>query len=175
MSEANGIARIGNLLGALALAVNDRVFGDLANVGFTESEAAVLVTLLSNPGLRIRDIADIVKHSHPGTVRLVGRLESRGLLQKRQGEDRREARLSLTPRGHRAVETIHAERRARLVGSIEILPEERRIELRQILELLLSKMPTDDLNTFQICRLCEESECDDGICPVESRYRGQWP
>lgn len=167
--------RVANLLGALALAVTDRVCSDLQSVGFNANEAATLTTVAANPGLRIRDVATILHHSHSATVRLVAALAARNLLHKTAGHDRREAKLSLSADGQAAVEAIHRERRRRLEEIVADLPPEQLAPLRNALEVLLTSLATDDVETFRICRLCDETTCDAQICPVESAYRGVWP
>ena len=167
--------RVANLLGALSIAVTDTLFGEIAGLGFSADEASSLVTLASNPGLRIRDLSEILRHSHAGTVRLVGRLVSRGLVQKAEGRDRREVRLSLTSQGDKTVAAIFHERRKRLRQIVESIPENERNAFGSVLEALLTHVAVDDLTTFRICRLCDESDCNGEACPVESCYRGVWP
>jgi len=175
MGNLDSSERIANLLGATALAVMDRVYRDLAALGFSEAEAATLATLHANPGLRIRDLAEVLRRSHPGTARLVARLHDRGLVKKAKGRDRREETLHLTKSGKRAVAGIFAERQRLLTSMLESVPEELRSHLRASLEALLTATAHSDLETYRICRLCNESDCNLDTCPVERNDTGQWP
>ena len=81
----------GNLLGAMALAVSDRMAEALADrSGRSESAAATLSALdqlLGEPS--IDQLSRVLGLSQSGTVRLVDRLEQDGLVRRGSGEDGR--------------------------------------------------------------------------------------
>ena len=73
--------RTSNLLGALALSVMD-AFNTVvaASAGSGGETPAALVTLGADPGVSINQLRQILNLSHPGTVRLIDRLEKEGHL-----------------------------------------------------------------------------------------------
>ena len=75
-----------NLLGALALSIVDALNTVVeANAGYGGEAPAALVTLGAEPGISINTLRQILNLSHPGTVRLIDRLESQGLVERRPG------------------------------------------------------------------------------------------
>ena len=91
-----------NLLGVVGLAVADRireVARDILNhVGETP---AALVVIGYNLGPSNDQLRRILNLSHPGSVRLVERLVSDGLVERRAGRDKRSVALHLTRKGKR--------------------------------------------------------------------------
>lgn len=161
-----------NLLGALALSVVDALNAVVeVNAGYGGEAPAALVTLGANPGLSINALRQILNLSHPGTVRLIDRLESQGLVERKSGTDGRTLALFLTEAGHERRKAILAERQRQLQLAISLLTEKERKQLTKLLEKMLSAMTTSELRSFAICRLCEEEECPAERCPVEQKYQ----
>lgn len=161
-----------NLLGALALSVSDAL-NSLAevNAGSGGQAPAALVTLGADPGLSINTLRHILSLSHPGAVRLIDRLESKGLVERRSGTDGRTLALFLTDAGYERRKAILAERRQQLQFAMSPLTEKERKQLTKLLEKMLSAMTTSKLRNFAICRLCEEEVCPADCCPVEQKYQ----
>ncbi len=161
-----------NLLGALALGI-----GDVLHVGVAASAKsggetpAALVTLGAEPGISINDLRQILTLSHPGTVRLIDRLESQGLVERRAGADGRTLAIFLTDAGRDRRRAILGERQQQLQPIIDVLTPAERIQLTALLEKMLTAMTTDELRAFAICRLCEEDVCPSDRCPVEQEYQ----
>lgn len=175
MESDTSIQRIANLLGAAALAIEDRISRAVVGAGVSREEASVLVTVSGTSGLTIRDVSEILGMSHPGTVRLVLRLVHRGAVEKRTGRDKREAHLLLTDVGRDMVARILRAREETLVSLVErVEPRYRRV-FESTIEEVLRSLVTTDLDTFRICRLCDEGVCDQRRCPVERCYEGRWP
>src|SRR5947209_17313569 len=87
------LSRCGNLLGALSLAVAGEV--EVATeeaVGAGGAAPAALAALLAydDRRLSIEQLRVIVGLSHSATVRLIDRLSSEGLVERRAGRDARE-------------------------------------------------------------------------------------
>jgi DNA-binding MarR family transcriptional regulator len=163
--------RTSNLLGALALSVVDDFNGVVeANTGYGGETPAALVTLGAEPGLSINQLRQILNLSHPGTVRLIDRLETEGLVQRRSGSDGRTLALFLTDAGAERRKTVLSERRHQLQFAIEALTPNEREQLTRLLEKMLTAMTTSKLRAFAICRLCEEEVCPGDRCPVEKQY-----
>lgn len=163
--------RTSNLLGALALSVVDALNAVVeANAGYGGETPAALVTLGVEPGLSINQLRQILNLSHPGTVRLVDRLASEGLVERRSGADGRTLALFLTEAGHERRKAILAERRQQLQLALNALTPNERKQLTKLLEKMLTAMTTSELRAFAICRLCEEEVCPGDRCPVEQQY-----
>ncbi|MBD2055892.1 MarR family transcriptional regulator [Oculatella sp. FACHB-28] len=163
--------RILNLLGAMALSIVDGLSAAVEeNAGHGGETPAALVTLGVEPGLSINALRQILDLSHPGTVRLIDRLEAQGLVERRAGVDGRTLALFLTDAGHERRKTILAERRKPLQAAVNSLTADESAQLTQLLEKMLSAMTTSELRAFAICRLCEEEVCPGDRCPVEQKY-----
>ncbi|KAB8314912.1 winged helix-turn-helix transcriptional regulator [Tolypothrix campylonemoides VB511288] len=160
-----------NLLGALALSVVDGLNAVVeANAGHGGETPAALVTLGAEPGLSINALRQILNLSHPGTVRLIDRLEAQGLVERRAGADGRTVALFLTDAGYERRKTILSDRRQQLQIAVNSLTPNERKQLTKLLEKMLTAMTTSELRAFTICRLCEEEVCPGNRCPVEQQY-----
>src|ERR671915_2576338 len=96
------VAREANLVGALALAVGDRI-AEAADPAAGGWAAEALVTLAgTGAGGTIDALAKVVGLTHSGTVRLVDRLVRAGPVERRVGADPRAGALDLTPPGRPA-------------------------------------------------------------------------
>ena len=114
---AMSIDRTVNLLGALALALTDRMIEETeARAEHGAAAPAALVSVGADPGLSVGALAQTVELTHSATVRLVDRLARDGLVERRGGIDGRSVGLHLTRRGS-------ARRRALLKGRYQILSE----------------------------------------------------
>ncbi|KAM3106794.1 MarR family winged helix-turn-helix transcriptional regulator [Phormidesmis sp. 146-33] len=163
--------RTSNLLGALALSIVD-AFNTVveANAGYGGETPAALVTLGAEPGLSINQLRQILNLSHPGTVRLVDRLETEGLVERRSGADGRTLALFLTDAGAERRKAILSGRRHQLQLAIDTLTPTECKQLTKLLEKMLTAMTTSELRAFAICRLCEEEVCPSDRCPVDQQY-----
>jgi MarR family transcriptional repressor of emrRAB len=160
-----------NLLGAMALSVVDGLRTAVeANAGQGGEAPAALVTLGVEPGLSVNALRQILNLSHPGTVRLVDRLEAQKLVERRAGADGRTLALFLSDAGYERRRTILAERRQQLQRVVSSLTDNEQTQLTQLLEKMLTAMTTSELRAFEICRLCEEEVCPGDRCPVEQQY-----
>ncbi|MDX2213216.1 MAG: MarR family winged helix-turn-helix transcriptional regulator [Oculatellaceae cyanobacterium bins.114] len=160
-----------NLLGALALSIVDALNPVLeANAGHGGETPAALVTLGAEPGISINTLRQILNLSHPGTVRLIDRLEAQGLVERRSGVDGRTLALFLTNAGWERRQAILTERRQALQVALQPLTLDERSQLTTLLEKMLMGMTTDELRAYAICRLCEEEVCPGDRCPVEQQY-----
>jgi DNA-binding MarR family transcriptional regulator len=157
-----------NLLGALALGLVDIIDAVIkADTGHGGEFPAAIVTLGSEPGISINTLRQILKLSHPGTVRLIDRLETAGLAERRSGADRRTHALFLTEAGYERRRTILAKRRQQLQFAFDCLTSTERSQLADLLEKMLTAITTSESRALTICRLCEFSVCPSEHCPVE--------
>ncbi|UDY35636.1 MarR family winged helix-turn-helix transcriptional regulator [Dermatobacter hominis] len=161
------MSREANLLGALAVAVCDELeAASLAAADLTATQTAALNVLAHHPGCTIRELSQVLELSHPGTVRLVDRLQDEGLVERRSGVDARSVALHVTAAGRRVWNRQRHARDARLAEVVASLPRASRADLRGAAELLLAALTTDEDRAESICRLCDESQCPQDRCPV---------
>src|SRR5258708_27529326 len=118
-------------------------------------------------GLRRR-----LKLNHPGVVRLLDRLDERGLVRRRRGgADARTTSITLTEQGQVAAAEITAARGAVLEKAMLTITGDQQHHLEQLLETLLAEWPRTLDHSCQMCRLCDLSACPADRCPVKQRYR----
>lgn len=163
------IERTANLLGALALAVGDRI--DAAAWAATQRAGetpAALVLLGLTPGMSNERLRRILELSHPGTVRLVDRLVADGLVERRAARDAREVALHLTAAGRRCRNTLLKNRMSALRPLVTTLSAAEQEILAALLHKLLAAIPGDEVEMYTICRLCDERVCAD--CPLPAPH-----
>jgi len=168
--------RTANLLGALALTLADRTEGAVRASGHPGgSDAAALVSLRSYAeGHPIDVLRRALGLSQPGTVRLVDRLEARGLVRRGPGTgDGRTVGLRLTAAGRRAADKILAARGGRLDEALGALDDGERAALAVLLEKMLAAQTTDRASARSICKMCDADACGhhEGRCPVTNAVR----
>lgn len=168
------IDRTANLLGTLSLAVADRI-GEAARqtLGHAGETPAALVVIGYDLGPSNEQLRSVLGLSHPGSVRLVDRLVADGLVERRQGRDRRAIALYLTAEGHALREALLSERLAAIRPVLEPLSADEQDALAGLLHKLLGALPTTDLERCTLCRLCDNSVCRD--CPIPADFRKAQP
>lgn len=159
------IDRTANLLGAVGLAVADRIAQTgrevLEHAGETPAALVVIGYDLGPSNDQLRHILGL---SHPGTVRLVDRLVAAGLVERREGSDRRRVALYATRRGKALRERILKERLAAIRPLLSPLTRAEQDTLGTLLGKLLESVGTTDLERKTLCRLCDDRVC--GNCPI---------
>src|SRR6266852_640934 len=148
-------SKAANLLGALALAVCDRLREATEHLddGLAASEPAALVTLAHYPGQSILTLGRTLGLTHSGAVRVADRLEASGLVVRAPSGRGRTLALSLTQRGRSAARMVLARRQA---------------AVEQLAARLLAGITTDRGSAHRICRLCDEPLCvGEAGCPVD--------
>lgn len=159
--------RTANLLGVLGLAIADRVDARardiLAHAGETP---AALVVIGHGSGPSIDRLSRILGLSHPGTVRLVDRLVADGLVERREGRDRRAIALHLSRRGKAVREAFLTERLAVIASLLAPLTSAEQKTFAALLHKMLSSMETTEVERRALCRLCDGRVCSN--CPVPS-------
>jgi MarR family transcriptional regulator, negative regulator of the multidrug operon emrRAB len=144
--------RDANLLGALALALADR----LASGAASGSAAEALVTLYGRrAGTSIDAMAGTTGLSHSGAVRLVDRLAAAELVERRRGADQRSTALYLTPTGRRAARRVLAEREASMQSLLTLLTVDQQRELSGLVAAILAQLGAEPDAERRLCRLCD--------------------
>lgn len=161
-------ARQSNLLGALAVAVGDRLQAAVVTEGERGGQApAALAVLAQQSGLGIEGLRHQLGLSQPATVRLVDALVADGLATRRPGRDRRSVEVRLTRTGRARAEAVLSARRAVLDDALAGLTAAERGRLEKLLEKVLCGFTGDRVEAELICRLCDLGACPLTACPVE--------
>ena len=153
------ITYTGHLAGLFARlaaeALTDDVLRRAGGEGVTPALLSVLECLRRRGACTVREVAHGLGVSDAAGSQLVGRLEARRLVLRREdAHDRRRSSLALTPRGEqlvRRVEAARAERLQRILGGMD--PESRGALVRGLEAFVLSTV--DDPETLaQLCGRC---------------------
>lgn len=154
-----------NILGALSLAVIDRVEdGARRIVGRGGESSAALVVIGYGPGMTNERLRRVLALSHSGAVRLVDRLVSDGLVERRPGNTAREIALHLTPQGVEARAQLLASRLDALSFLLNVLDPEETALLGDLMRKVLSRLETSEQDRFTLCRMCDGAVCS--RCPL---------
>lgn len=161
--------RTANLLAALAGDVTERVETRLnQHPGETDSAAAALNVIGFWEGITNAELARVLKLSHSATVRLVDKLEARGLVESREGKDRRAVHFYLTEAGEGAVRPLLVSRCVTVDDYLDALSADEQAQLAGLLEKLLRPLSTDGFRVAHVCRLCDETVCPGEHCPMHA-------
>lgn len=165
------LARTANLLGALSAVLDERgavAFGEHPNQ--TDTAVAALKLVAEAEGCSNGELALALELSHPATVRLLDRLETAALVERRPSiADRRAVAVYLTSGGRRRARTAVRARGLALQDAIATLSAEQRNQLDAITSTLLKELTTSPLQAAHICRLCDDASCPAVSCPVHQR------
>jgi len=117
---------IANGLRPALLHLNRRLRRELAPLGITGGQAALLWAIRSHPGIGVRGLADVEGVSTPAMSAYVDRLEAAGLVARHRSEqDRRRVELAVTESGLRVLRSARSRRTAWLADRLRRLePEE---------------------------------------------------
>ena len=165
--EPEGHARSANLLGALAVGLEDAVRAALAQAtGLDVTAVAAVLVVGARPGRSIADLAAALGVTHSGAVRTLDRLVQHGLVERVPGSDARTQGLALTDAGRTAAGHAVAARRSVLGGLLDGLSVDQQVTLVPAMEALLARLPADRRDAWRICRTCEHDVCRGAQCPV---------
>jgi DNA-binding MarR family transcriptional regulator len=160
--------RYRNIFGAFALMISDDIVRAAASRAPEAGPTASALALLAHePGLSIRTLAIGVGLSHAGTVRLVDRLATEGLVERRDhATDGRARSLYLTAAGRAASTEVLNARDKIIAEGLSVLNDEELMTLGVISERVLRARLQNLDHAYRICRLCCRDACDD--CPVDA-------
>lgn len=158
-------ADVANVLGALSLAVVDRVeAGAREVVGRSGETPAALIVIGYGPGMTNDKLRRILGLSHSGTVRLVDRLVADRFVERRPGKDGREVALHLTAGGVAARQDLLASRISAVSSLLNVLTPSETAQFGTLVRKLLARQHTSEQERFTICRMCDARVCTD--CPL---------
>jgi DNA-binding MarR family transcriptional regulator len=166
------IDRTANLLGALGLAVADRIEGAAREVmGRAGETPAALAVIGHGCGPSNDQLRRILGLSHPGAVRLVDRLVADGLVERRPGRDRRAVALHLSARGMALREDLLRGRLGAVRPLVDPLTEAEQEALATLLGKMLASRGTTQAERRTLCRLCDDRVC--AACPIPAGERAE--
>jgi DNA-binding MarR family transcriptional regulator len=154
---------------ALVTGLDDRLRDAVeAASGLTGAAPDALATLGLAPGLRVEDLAGMLRISHSGAVRTVDRLVGAGLAERRPSSaDRRTVELWLTEAGARRRRAELAARNRVIAEALAVLPPEDQRTFGALVDRLLTGLAVAAGDDHSLCRLCDPDDCASG-CPVEA-------
>lgn len=155
-------------LSALVTALDDRVRAAVeAASGLAGTGPDALLTIGHVPGLRVDDLAAMLRVSHSGAVRTVDRLTAAGLVVRRPAaDDRRTVALSLTGPGERRRRAVIEARNGEIDAALALLEPRHRRALGALVDTMLAGIATRAGDDHSMCRLCDPDDCAAG-CPVD--------
>ena len=159
-----------NLLGALALAVSDRLEGAVTQTArLSENDAVALSALhhfLDSP--RVDLLAQVLGLTSSGTVRLVDRLEDAGLARRVTGADGRVTSVALTASGRRRAQALTRARMELVEQALAPLTPVERRRFGELAGKILAGLVRPPGATRWTCRLCDLVACGrpEAHCPV---------
>jgi DNA-binding MarR family transcriptional regulator len=116
---------VANELRPSLLQLHRRLRRELAPLGITGGQAALLHAVRTHPGIGVRELADLEGVSAPAMTAYVDRLQAAGLLARRKSKrDRRRVELELTEDGLRLLRSARRRRTAWLAARLRRLSAE---------------------------------------------------
>ena len=107
---------------------------ELAPLGITGGQAALLHAIRTHPGIGVRELAEREGVSPPRVTAAVDRLEAMGLVRRaRSGADRRRVRLDVSDEGLRVLRSARRRRTVWLARRIGLLGDDDRRALAEAL------------------------------------------
>lgn len=155
---------IANLLGALSLAVMDRIEQGARDIIGRGGETPAALIVIGYGPITNDKLRRILGLSHSGTVRLVDRLVSDRLVERRPGKDGREVALHLTTKGATSRKDLLTSRISAVASFVNVLSPSEGKRLGDLIRDVLSRQDTSEMDRFTICRLCDTGICSN--CPL---------
>jgi len=162
--------RTANLLGALSLAITDRLVAELKEHSRqNDTSASALNVIGYAEGCTKGQLGAALQLSHSATVRLLDKLSEAGFVEVRPGLDKRAVAIYLTQAGRERTRNVVQARNHALAELIDMLGPQQRAQLDGIAETLLGHMTQGSLDAMHTCRLCDERVCPQERCPVHQK------
>jgi MarR family transcriptional regulator, negative regulator of the multidrug operon emrRAB len=157
-----------NILGALAVLIQDRVEGTWqSSLDLSPMAAAALVQIEGEPGCTIELVAGRIGLTHSATVRVIDKLAERGLVEKdRARKDARAQSLKLSKTGKRVAQQLHEARNQVTDDLLAGLAPAQRAGLEQAIRAILHRCVNPGREADVTCRVCDDRRCSPEICPI---------
>lgn len=150
MSEtmAESVTRIERLLRHVAFIIRRRGRDILSDFNITNPQFNALLALREKEDITMGELCDKLLLACSTATDLVDRMEKNGfLVRKRDPQDRRVIRLSITDKGKVVISEVLAARRRYVASILENLSAEERVQLGESLERLHSLMFSEKVNS----------------------------
>jgi MarR family transcriptional repressor of emrRAB len=163
-----GSGHTANILGALAVLIQDRVEGMWQSaLDLSPMAAAALVQIDNEPGSSIESVASRIGLTHSATVRVIDKLAERGLVEKdRARKDARAQSLTLSRAGKRLAQQLHEARNQVTDDLLADLAPGQRAALEQAIRTILYRCVEPGREADVTCRVCDDRRCSPEICPI---------
>lgn len=170
--------RLTNVVGALSLAISDRIRDVTETVAGMSGAGPVALVALHQflTGQTTEQLARVTGLTHSGAVRLVDRLVGAGLAERRSGHDGRSLSIVLTPAGRALSRRLTDARAAAIAAVLAPLGREERRALLALTDSMINGITELRLEsrhhgvepTGWLCRLCDLAACGRpvGACPA---------
>jgi DNA-binding MarR family transcriptional regulator len=137
LTTSDDTVAIANRLRPVLLQLNRHLRRELAPLGITGGQAALLHVIRTNPGIGVRELAAREGVSAAGMSTSLTRLENGGLLERTRAQsDRRRVGLELTAEGQRVLRSARSRRTAWLSARLGRLTEAERSAIDAVIEPL---------------------------------------
>src|SRR5687768_7755992 len=168
IAGARDIGHTANILGALAMLIQDRVEGRWqSSLDLSPMAAAALVQIEGEPGCSIELVAGRIGLTHSATVRVIDKLAERGLVEKdRARKDARAQSLKLSKAGKRIAQQLHEARNQVTDDLLAGLAPAQRTALEQAIRAILHRCVEPGREADVTCRVCDDRRCSPEICPI---------
>ncbi|HHY76388.1 MAG TPA: MarR family transcriptional regulator [Firmicutes bacterium] len=144
----DAVAKIERLLRHVAFIIKKRGRDILGDFGITNPQFNALLVLREHPNITMGELCDKLYLACSTATDLVDRMEKNGFLErKRDTQDRRVIRLSISEMGKRVISEVVAARRRYVSSILEKLTEEEINQLAQSLDRLHSLMLQEEVNS----------------------------
>jgi DNA-binding MarR family transcriptional regulator len=166
-----------NVLGALALVVNDEMTRVVEASAEHATDAAALTALGQFlDGATLDRVHQVLGVTPSGAVRLVDRLEKNGLVRREPGPDGRSRAVRLTPAGRDRAQTVQDVRAAYLSSLTSGLTDDEVVVLRGLLATVMAGVVAHKDGGAWTCRLCDLTACrrPQGECPALDAARAKY-
>ena len=163
--------QVGNTLGALSLALHDRITREFVErTGSGPSGAAALASLYVRGPMNIEALRRILGITHSTCVRLADHLEAARLVRRGSSAvDLRVVELELTSAGEDAARELLTARVETIALALATLSLRERTQLARLVAKMLGAFTADRASARHICRLCDHDACGhDRRCPVDA-------
>lgn len=158
---------LANLLGALGTMVCDKMDAAFVVDDLSPMQTAVLMLVAKYPGCLIKDLHEPLMLSHSACVRIVDKLVTFRLIERRKSDtDGRAVALRLTRHGRAMTRSSVRRREDALLHSISALDVKERIALSEIASKLLAVGNPSERSIGRTCRTCDYNAC------IECPFRG---
>ena len=134
---------VANRLRPVLLKLNRELRREIHSLGVTAGQVGLLVTIRSNPGIGLRELAALERMSAPGMSKFVSRLEHAGLVKRTPGEDRRRVGLTITSEAEGVLRSVKNRRTAWLAKRLKQLDHEQIEAIDEAIDALAGLLEED--------------------------------